>query len=143
LSHSSNRVGGSVESPSGSRKSTQNRGSLIQRILAPKSDSSPYSSAVNNQAAELPNSAPSRFFASSDPAEFSSVTVQLGNTFREIIVRVMGRYDDELVDQIRKLNPAITNFDRIETGQVIRLPRNGKAVVSAPASESAAAAGKN
>jgi type II secretory pathway predicted ATPase ExeA len=143
FSYSSSRVGGSMESPSGSRESTQNAGSFLQRILAPKSDSSPYSSTINIQTAELPNAAPSPFSASRDPVEISSVTVQSGDTFREIIIRAMGTYNDELVDQIRKLNPAITNFDHLEVGEVIRLPRSGEAVVSSVASESAAAAGKN
>jgi type II secretory pathway predicted ATPase ExeA len=143
LAYSSNRVGGSMQAPSGSRVSAQNSGSFLRRMLAPQSDSSPHSSTINIQAAELPNPAPSRSSATVDAVEVSSVTVQSGDTFRQIILRTMGRYNDEMVDRIRKLNPGIANFDHIEVGQVIRLPRSGEAVVSAAASESGAAAGKN
>jgi type II secretory pathway predicted ATPase ExeA len=143
FSYSSHRVGWFADAPSASRGSTQSSETFIRRILAPKSDSSSQASAINIQAAEVPNPAPSPFFVSGDPVEISSVTVQSGDTLRQIILRTVGRYSVDMVDQIRKLNPAITNFDHIEVGQVIRLPRIGDAVVSAAASESAAATGKN
>ena len=108
-----------------------------------KSDSVPHPSTLNVQAAGLPNSDPAQFSAPSHDLEIDTVIVQPGETLRHIILRNMGKYNGGTLERIHELNPAITNFDDIETGQVIRLPRAPLPTNSTVASEGASTFGKN
>ena len=49
--------------------------------------------------------------------------MQPGDTLRQIVLRTMGEYNGDTIEQIRKLNPDIADFDHLETGQAIRIPR--------------------
>jgi general secretion pathway protein A len=51
-----------------------------------------------------------------------SVSVKPGQTVYQISVAKLGRYDDDLLGAIRELNPWMTNPDRIQPGQKLRIP---------------------
>jgi len=137
----SNRIDRSIQESSESRTSILNPGTFVRELLAVKSDSMPHPSPLNVQAAGLANSDPSQFSAASNDVEINTVVVQPGETLRHIILRYMGKYNVGALERIHELNPAITNFDDIETGQVIRLPRAALPVDSAVSSEGAGTAG--
>jgi len=50
------------------------------------------------------------------------VRVKPGQTIYQISVETFGKYDRKALDELRGLNPWISNPDRIRTGQKIRLP---------------------
>jgi hypothetical protein len=54
-----------------------------------------------------------------------------GKTLLGICVESFGSCDSDRLQQIRKLNPELSNLDHIETGQKIRLPVS-EAVVEKP-----------
>ncbi len=51
-----------------------------------------------------------------------TISVAPGQTLLEICVANFGKCDPEILREIRKLNPGLSNPDHIETGQKIRLP---------------------
>jgi general secretion pathway protein A len=143
FSFSNSRIGRSVQESSEAWASIRHSAAFIRGLLAVKSDSVPHPSTLNVQAAGLPNSGPAQFSAPSHDAEIDTVIVQPGETLRHIILRNMGKYNGGTLKRIHELNPAITSFDNIETGQVIRLPRAPLPVNSSVASEGANTPGKN
>ena len=65
------------------------------------------------------------------PAEEASATlkqatedvrVKSGQTLYQISVNRFGKYDGKVLEQLRGLNPLLSNPDRIRTGQKIRIP---------------------
>jgi AAA domain len=60
---------------------------------------------------------------SSDASDFFTYVVRRDDTIWELCVRSLGRYDDAVVAELRRLNPNLIDFNRIEIGQEIRLPR--------------------
>jgi hypothetical protein len=52
----------------------------------------------------------------------STVSVKPGETLIEICVASFGRCSPELLQEIRRLNPQMSNLDHIEPGQTIQLP---------------------
>jgi general secretion pathway protein A len=52
----------------------------------------------------------------------ATVVVERQDTLRHLSLEYLNRFDDKTIDEIRALNPAITDPDRIETGQRLRLP---------------------
>jgi len=52
----------------------------------------------------------------------ATVVVEKQDTLRHLSLEYLNRFDDKTIDEIRALNPAITDLDRIETGQRLRLP---------------------
>ena len=56
--------------------------------------------------------------------DLQSVTVQKGQTLSKIISEAYGGYDEVILTQVLKENPALTDPDHIQVGQVIRLPTN-------------------
>jgi type II secretory pathway predicted ATPase ExeA len=137
------RMGGSIQEPAEAWASIRNSAAFMRSFLGAKSDSVPRSSPVNFQTAELPNSEAGQFSASTDNAEINTVIVQPGDTLRSIILRTMGEYNGSTIEQFRKLNPAIADFDFIEAGQAIRLPRTITPVDSGASSEESRTSGKN
>jgi nucleoid-associated protein YgaU len=69
--------------------------------------------------------------------------VQSGETLRQIAFRTLGHDSGKLVEQIRRLNPTLTDPDHIVVGQEIRLPRLSKPVDFPEAGGASAMAGKN
>jgi general secretion pathway protein A len=50
------------------------------------------------------------------------VRVKSGQTLYQISVNKFGKYDGKVLEQLRGLNPSLSNPDRIRTGQKIRIP---------------------
>jgi hypothetical protein len=48
--------------------------------------------------------------------------IQPRDTLRDLCVSMLGRYDDSVLSQIRKLNPQMKDFNHLDAGQAIRLP---------------------
>jgi type II secretory pathway predicted ATPase ExeA len=109
----------------------------IANFAIAKSDS------ANVQAAELPSAESGNSLSSSGVDEIDSVIVQPGETSREIILRATGHYDADIVEEVRKLNPAISDLDHLDAGQEIRFPRLSGSSDSATASGEADADAKN
>jgi type II secretory pathway predicted ATPase ExeA len=60
-------------------------------------------------------------------AEKSSIqsftyVIQPKDTLRDLCVSMLGRYDSDVISEIRALNPALKNPDRLDVGQEIHLP---------------------
>jgi type II secretory pathway predicted ATPase ExeA len=50
------------------------------------------------------------------------VRVKSGQTLYQISLNKLGRYDGKVLEQLRGLNPSLSNPDRIRTGQKLRIP---------------------
>ena len=57
-----------------------------------------------------------------DSASSLTYVVQPHDTLRDLCLSIVGRYDAEVLERIRKLNPELQNPNRIEAGQEIHLP---------------------
>jgi general secretion pathway protein A len=112
----------------------------IRSVVAGKSDSASHSSSMDVHAAELPTAVRGQSSVPSTDAEINTVIVKPGETLRQIVLRTMGTYNVDTMEQIWKLNPGIADFDHLDSGQVIRLPRVSAPPDSAPASDAAAQA---
>ncbi len=123
--------------------SIRNAGVSIGSSTGVRSDSGPVSSSLNVQAAELPNAGSGQSSPSSDDAEINTVIVQPGETLPQVILRTIGDYNGDTIEQIRRLNPAIADFDHLAAGQTIRFPRVSVPVDSSTSSKGASTAGKN
>jgi len=143
FSVSPGRIDRSIQESSKAWASIRNSASFIRSFMAVKSDSGPHPPAPNVQDANLPYSEGGQFSASRDDLEINTVIVQPGDTLRQIVLRATGDYNGGTIEQIRKLNPAMTNLDFLEAGQAVRLPRAPARVDSASTSDRAGTAGKN
>jgi type II secretory pathway predicted ATPase ExeA len=119
----------------------RNGAASVGNLAGSKSDSGPVSSSLDVQAAELPKVNPGNPATPNNEIETYSVFTQPGETLSQVTLRSLGVNDAETIEQIRKLNPAIADFDHLEAGQRIRLPR--MFVTGTPANEGSSAAGKN
>ncbi len=54
--------------------------------------------------------------------QFLLVSVQPNDTVKEISLRYLGRFDDEILHQISALNPELKNLDQMAAGQLLRVP---------------------
>jgi LysM domain len=52
----------------------------------------------------------------------SVITLESGQTLSELSLRYLGRFNDEITQQIQKLNPEIKNPDVVYAGTQVRLP---------------------
>ena len=77
---------------------------------------------------EIPPTTPQQHLSPSNDSDTVDVVVQSGETLRAIAFRTLGQESGRIIEQIQKLNPAVTNPDHIEAGQEIRLPRLSKFV---------------
>jgi type II secretory pathway predicted ATPase ExeA len=143
FSFSRTRIGRSIQESSQSWASIRNSAAFVRGFQPVKPDSMPHPSSLNVQTAGLSNSGAAQFSAPGKNLEINTVIVQPGETLRHIILQNMGAYNGGTLDRIHELNPAITNFDDIETGQTIRLPRVPVRIDSTDASVGAGTAGKN
>jgi hypothetical protein len=64
----------------------------------------------------------------SNDSETFNVVVRSGETLRMIAFHTLGQDSGKIIEQIEKLNPAVTDPDHIEVGQEIRLPRLSNSV---------------
>jgi hypothetical protein len=51
-----------------------------------------------------------------------TVTAGLQESLKELTVRYIGHYDDQLSQQILSLNPGLKDPEHLEAGQLVRLP---------------------
>ena len=101
------------------------------------------SSVQNEQAPDIPTALPEQATPSNPEAETKTATVQPGETLRHLMLRTIGVYNDGTMEQIRKLNPGITDPNHVEIGEAIRyLPASGNPD-SQNASETINMAGRN
>jgi len=66
--------------------------------------------------------APAPTEPNADSASSLTYVVQPHDTLRDLCLSIVGRYDAEVLERIRKLNPELKNPNRIEAGQEIHLP---------------------
>jgi general secretion pathway protein A len=98
---------------------------------------------LSANAGETPAFTPFQSSLPSNDSETIKVVVQSGETLRQIAFRTLGHDSGKLVEQIRRLNPTLTDPDHIVVGQEIRLPRLSKPVDFPEAGGASAMAGKN
>ena len=137
------RIDRTIEESSEAWASIRNAAVSVQSFMAAKTDSAPLSSTLNVQAAELPISEARQTSSVSDDGGIKTVIVQPGDTLRQIVLRTIGVYDRDTIEQIRKLNPDIADFDHLEAGQAIRIPRTSVPVDPPAAGERTGTAGQN
>ena len=58
------------------------------------------------------------------PDRNAFVTVKKGDTLSRILTEFYGRYNNALLDAVLRENPSLDNFNRIQIGQVIKLPKD-------------------
>lgn len=60
------------------------------------------------------------------------LTVMAGRqeTVKDISIRFVGHFDDDLFEEIRKLNPELKDPDHLEDGQLIQIPLRATAPVN-------------
>ena len=72
---------------------------------------------------------PGEIPADSPNPKIFEITVRAQESLSDIAVQHVGSFNRELVHQIQMLNPSITDPDRIQAGQKIRLPKRSPASV--------------
>jgi general secretion pathway protein A len=107
-------------------------GSLATYFGAHNGSAVARSSSGINVVAESVAATPAGFTGTQRPASyrgqaveapgFFTYVVQPNDTIWNICLWSLGRYDETALAELRKLNPDLTNPDRIEVGQQIRLP---------------------
>jgi type II secretory pathway predicted ATPase ExeA len=55
-------------------------------------------------------------------SNYFTYVVQADDTLHDLCVSSVGRYDSAVLSEVKKLNPDLKRFDRLEAGQEIRLP---------------------
>jgi len=143
LSLSPGKIDWSIEQSSDAWTTIRNGIASIPGFEAAKSDSVPASSPLNVQAAGLPDSDAGLTSPLNDNVEIDTVIVQPGEKLRQVILRTMGEYNADAIEQIRKANPNIDDLDHLEAGQTIRFPRVSVSNDSATARSGAGTGGKN
>jgi general secretion pathway protein A len=136
-------IGRSIQESSEAWTSIRTAAASIRGSSAAKSESVPLSSNLDVQAAGLPNTRSAQSSTSGDAEAINMVMVQPGETLRQVILRTIGDYNADTIEQIRKLNPAIVDFDHLKAGQVIRFPWVSEPDYSAVPSGGASRRGKN
>lgn len=58
----------------------------------------------------------------SSPVRVLTVMAGRQETVKDISIRYVGHFDDDLFEEIRKLNPDLKDPDHLEDGQLIRIP---------------------
>ena len=62
-------------------------------------------------------------FVQAAPDSVLTVKVRPGDTISYLALKHLHTYDQDLLDQIKKLNPHIRDLNRIQVGQAVHLPR--------------------
>jgi general secretion pathway protein A len=60
--------------------------------------------------------------AGSSPVQSFTYVIQPKDTLRDLCMSMLGRYDRNVLSEIRELNPELKNPDLLEVGQEVRLP---------------------
>ena len=56
------------------------------------------------------------------PVQSFIYVIQPKDTLRDLCMSMLGRYDGDVLSEIRNLNPELKNPDLLDVGQEIRLP---------------------
>jgi type II secretory pathway predicted ATPase ExeA len=88
-----------------------------QRIATPVVKQS-----VANPVNTVPSPLVPQAAASESTIKSFTYVIQPKDTLRDLCTSVVGRYDDAVLAEIRKLNPELINPDHLDAGQTIRLP---------------------
>jgi type II secretory pathway predicted ATPase ExeA len=83
---------------------------------------------LSANAGEIPAVTPLQSSLPGNDSRTIDVVVQSGETLYSIARQTLGQDSGKLIEQIRNLNPAVTDPDHIEAGQEIRMPRLSKPV---------------
>ena len=78
-----------------------------------------------NASSSIPETPPSDYDAApQDTGDGQVLTVAAGpqETVKDLSIRYNGRFDGELADKIKSLNPDLKDLDHLEEGQLIRIP---------------------
>jgi general secretion pathway protein A len=127
LPSSSSRVGRFLHAMTEVSASVRTAATSTESATGTTSPSGPISAPV-----EIPPVDPVQPSRSSRDSETNTVVVQRGDNLRQIALRTVGRYSGRIIEQIRKLNPGMTDPNRLEVGQQLRLPRPSVPVDSRP-----------
>jgi type II secretory pathway predicted ATPase ExeA len=112
-----------LQESSGAWTSIRNSANSLRGSRAAKQEPAPISSSMSAQAAELPAAASLQPLPSGEDAEIDTVTVQPGEDLRQIVLRIMGKYNGGTIGEVRRLNPEIVDLDDLQVGQTIRFPK--------------------
>ena len=143
LSTSPRKIDWAIQESSGAWASIRSAVASVRDFLAAKPASAPFSSTLNVQAAELSNLESAQPSLLDPDAEINAVVVQSGETLRQVLLRTVGEYNQGMIEQVRRLNTDIADFDHLEAGQTIRLPRGSVRGDSDTAGNAISAVGKN
>jgi general secretion pathway protein A len=143
LSLSPAKIDAFLQASSDAWSSIRSAAASLRGPAGVKSDSGPVSSSLSVQAAELPAAGPAPPAPPRDEAGIGAVIVRPGEDLRQIILRTMGNYNGETIQEIRKLNPEIADLDELQVGQTIRFPRLSVPEDSAASGAGPVTAGKN
>ena len=79
-------------------------------------------------------------FVHAESVSLITVKIRPGDTISYLALKYLHTYDQDILNQIRKLNPQISDVNRIKVGQVVHLPKPGeepaKTAAPTPADES-------
>jgi len=142
LTYSPDRIGrfwqAKTEASSTVYKSSASTESSLEAIPVSKLIPSPAA-----EVDEIPGVTPLQSTLPSNDSETFTVVVRSGETLRMIARHTLGQDSGKIIEQIEKLNPAVTDPDHIEAGQEIRLPKLSKPVNSLSAVGANAMSAKN
>lgn len=85
----------------------------------PESPSAPHSTAPQTS---RPSPVIQQSVAGGSSIKSFAYVIQPKDTLRNLCVWTLGRYDRNVLSEIRELNPGLKSFDHLEVGQEIRLP---------------------
>jgi hypothetical protein len=77
---------------------------------------------VTGLATSSPPSAILQKVAGGSSAKFFTYVIQPKDTLRDLCVSMLGRYDENVLSEIRELNPDLKDPNHLDVGQEIRLP---------------------
>jgi hypothetical protein len=66
----------------------------------------------------------------SRPVRVLTVMAGRQETVKDLGVRYTGHFDQDLFEEIRKLNPDLKDSDHLEDGQLIRIPLRANAPIN-------------
>jgi general secretion pathway protein A len=77
---------------------------------------------VTGLASGLSSPAIARTGGGGSSADFFTYVIQPKDTLRDLCVSLVGRYDENVLSEIRELNPDFKDLNHLDVGQEIRLP---------------------
>jgi general secretion pathway protein A len=84
----------------------------------------PADASVTNASEEAKTADPQQAGGPQDSSNVFTYVVQPNDTIRALCLSLVGRYDEAVQKEIRRLNPNLKDFTHLSPGQEIRLPLN-------------------